>query len=87
LAAKLLPPDMIQIKSPVIQAVNCIKFSALNSRIFNKRCSVMDGKSAQLLVHSEVRRLSKGKVLKRMHDLHEELAAFFSNKEVMEFKD
>jgi len=31
--------------------------------------------------------LSKGKVLKHVHDLHEELAVFFSDKGKMEFKD
>jgi hypothetical protein len=31
--------------------------------------------------------LPKGKVLKRVYDLHEELAVFFTEEEKMEFKD
>jgi hypothetical protein len=60
LAAKTLPPGLKQIMSLVIQAVNFIKSSALNSRVFNKLCFQMDTESTQLLLHMEVRWLCKG---------------------------
>jgi hypothetical protein len=77
LAAKILPSGLKQIMSLVIQAVNVIKSSALSLRIFTKLRFEMNAESTQLSLHTEVRWLSKGKVLKRVYDLHEELAVFF----------
>jgi hypothetical protein len=80
LAAKTLPSGLKQIMSLVIQAVNFIKSNALTSRIFTKLCFEMNAESTQLLLHTEVRWLSKCKVLKRVYDLHEELAVFLLKK-------
>jgi hypothetical protein len=81
LAAKTLPSGVKQIMSLVIQALKFIKSSALSSRIFTKLCFEMNAESTQLLLHTEVRWLSKGKVLKCVYDLHEELAVFSLKKE------
>jgi hypothetical protein len=80
LAAKTLQSGLKQIMPLVIQAVNSIKSSALSSRIFTKLCFEMNAESTQLLLHTEVRWLSKGKALKRVYDLHEELAVSFTEK-------
>jgi hypothetical protein len=79
-AAKTLPPGLKQIMSLVIQAVNFINSSALNSRIFTKLCFEMNAESTQLLLRTEVRWLSKVKVLKLVYDFHEKLAVFSTEK-------
>jgi hypothetical protein len=85
LAAKTLPSGLKQIMSLVIQAVNFIISSALSSRIFTKLWFEINAESTQLLLHTEVRWMSKGKVLKCVYDLNEELAVFFTEKGKMEF--
>jgi hypothetical protein len=64
LAAKTLAVDLKQIISLVIQSVNFVESSALDSRICNKLCSQVDTELTHLLLHTEVKWLSKGKVLK-----------------------
>jgi hypothetical protein len=87
LAAKTLPSGLKQIMPPVIQAVKFIKSSTSSSRIFTKLHFEMNAESTQLLLNTEVRWLSKGKVLKRVYDLHGELAVFFTEKVKIEFRD
>jgi hypothetical protein len=66
LAARTLPSGLKQIMSLVIQAVNFIKSSALNSRNFTKLCFEMNAESTQLLLHTEVKWLSKGSLETRV---------------------
>jgi hypothetical protein len=77
LAAKTSPSGLKQIMSLVIHAAYFKKSSVLSSRIFTTLCFEMKAESTRLLLHTEVRWLSKGKVLKRVHDLHKELVVFF----------
>lgn len=87
LATKTLPQSFQEILKGVVSAVNFVKASALNSRLFQKLCQEMDASHDVLLFHTEVRWLSRGKVLKRVFDLHAELKAFFNQKNKTEFEE
>ena len=53
----------------VIKAVNKIKAHALNTRLFNQLCNENDEAFERLLLHTEVRWLSKGNCLARFYSL------------------
>ena len=77
LAMKTLPPGLLNILSDVIKIVNHIKGNAVNSRIFKVLCDEVGSLFTVLLYHTEVRWLSRGKVLHRILDLWDELIIFF----------
>ena len=52
-----------------MRAVNAIKASALNSTLFRHLCGENDEEFEQLLLHTEVRWLSKGNCLGRFYSL------------------
>ena len=63
----------------VITAVNKIKAHALNSRLFKQLCIGNDEEFERLLLHTEVRWLSKGNCLKRFHSLFASIIEFFED--------
>jgi len=95
LATKAMPDVLKEIMQVITGSVNYIRANSLRSRLFEKLCIDMDSKHKILLQHTEVRWLSKGKVLKRIFELrtefmefciqqrNTELIAFFSDKEKM----
>jgi hypothetical protein len=62
--------------SEVVKIVNYIKANALNSRLFAVLCDEMGADHKKLLLHAEVRWLSRGKVLSRVFELRNELVEF-----------
>lgn len=60
----------------VIKAVNKIKCQPLNSRIFRELCNDNDETFDRLLLHTEVRWLSKGNCLKRFYSLFNSIVQF-----------
>lgn len=62
-----------------MKMVNFVKARPLNSRIFSALCSEMGSDHEALLLHTEVRWLSRGKVLTRLFELKDELKIFFSD--------
>ena len=61
----------------MITAVNKIKANALNSRLFHQLCIANDEDFQCLLLHTDVRWLSKGNCLKRFHTLFNSVLDFF----------
>ena len=75
LVAKNLSEKLHESLSTVITAVNKIKANALNSRLFHQLCIENDEDFQCLLLHIEVRWLSKGNCLKRFNSVLD----FFKN--------
>ena len=78
LAAKNLSKKLYESLSTVITAVNKIKANARNSRLFHQLCIENDEDFQCLLLHTEVRWLSKGNCLKRFYTLFNSVLDFFS---------
>ena len=67
LAAKSLNNDMEEALKVAISAINFVKASALHDCLFQKLCEGEDHQT--LLLHTEVRWLSKGNSLVRLAEL------------------
>ena len=65
LMSKNLPEKLRNTMNDVVKIANFIKSSALRFRIFEALCESMESDYKCLLYHTEVRWLSKGKVLSR----------------------
>nr|XP_055055877.1 zinc finger BED domain-containing protein 5-like [Misgurnus anguillicaudatus] len=76
LASKSMAPDLHNVLEAVVTAVNFVKSRPLKSRLFAKLCTEMGAAHDRLLFHSEVRWLSRGKVLERVFKLRHELQDF-----------
>jgi hypothetical protein len=62
-----------------VKIVNFIKVRPLNSRLFSALCNEMGSDHEHLLLHSEIRWLSGGKVLTRLLELRDEVRLFLVN--------
>ena len=76
LATKTLPPKLAEVLKIVVECVSYVRNSALKHRIFRELCNEMGSEFEVLLYHSNVRWLSRGKVLNRVFVMRVELAMF-----------
>lgn len=82
LVSKSLQPELSATLMQVVKVVNYIKGNHLRSRIFAALCEAMDSDYKCLLYHTEVRWLSKGKVLNRFVYLRAEIISFIDAENV-----
>ena len=76
LAAKDLGEELHEVMMNAVKIVNHIKTSALNVRLFKLLCSEMGAEHKHLFFHTEVRWLSRGRVILRLFELRQEVYAF-----------
>ncbi|XP_054573034.1 LOW QUALITY PROTEIN: zinc finger BED domain-containing protein 5-like, partial [Eptesicus fuscus] len=86
LAMKTLPQELQEVMKSVISSVNFVKTSTLNSRLFAQLCNELDVLNNALLFYTEMRWLSREKVLKRVFELRDALKTCFNQKARSQFK-
>ena len=74
---KISQENLKQVLHQVVEIVNYINSRPIKSRLFEELCKSMDSQHVRLLMHTDVRWLSKGKLLTRVHELQKELIVFF----------
>ena len=76
LAAKTLPLKLKKALQMCVKVVNIIRGRALNCRLFRLFCEELGKEHTVLLYHTEVRWLSRGRVLSRLFELRDEIKEF-----------
>jgi hypothetical protein len=76
LACKKMPEDLKDVLNDCVKTINMIKAKALNSRLFTAICEEMGKDHLSLLLHTEVRWLSRGRALARLYELRDEVVVF-----------
>ncbi|KAL4113130.1 hypothetical protein QTP88_016813 [Uroleucon formosanum] len=77
IVSKKIPIHLKTVLDDAVKIVNFIKAKSLNLRIFKQLCKDMDSEHYQLLLHSEIRWLSRGKVFSRLFEFKDEVRLFF----------
>ena len=77
LVTKKMSPSLEKVLDEAVQIVNFIKSRPLQNRVFKQMCESMDSGHKSLLLHTEIRWLSRGKVLTRIFELRKELMSYF----------
>ncbi|XP_068208551.1 zinc finger BED domain-containing protein 5-like [Palaemon carinicauda] len=77
LVAKTSGEELTEVLNQSVQMVNFIKSRPLKKRVFQKMCQEMGAVHISLILHTDIRWLSRGRVLNRVLELKEELKTFF----------
>ncbi|XP_057667215.1 zinc finger BED domain-containing protein 5-like [Diorhabda carinulata] len=76
---KQMPSNLKLVMDEAVKIINFIKSRPLQSRLFSLLCEDYGSKHKTLLLHTEVRWLSRGKTLTRLFELKVELQMFLSD--------
>lgn len=79
LACKTLSAELKNVLDTAVKIVNYIKSRPLNTRLFSTLCNGMGSEHQGLLLHTEVRWLSRGNVLNRLYELRDEVCIFLTD--------
>ncbi|XP_068229341.1 zinc finger BED domain-containing protein 5-like [Palaemon carinicauda] len=77
LVAKKCGEELTEVLNQAVKMVNFIKSRPLKKRVFQKMCQEMGAVHISLILHTDIRWLSRGCVLNRVLELKEELKTFF----------
>jgi hypothetical protein len=78
LASNGMPPEFKTVLDNAVKLVNFIKARPLYNRLFSVLCDEMGSEYTHLLLHSEIRWLSRGKVQRRLFQLRHEVSLLVS---------
>uniref|UniRef100_A0A8C7Z0S1 DUF4371 domain-containing protein n=1 Tax=Oryzias sinensis TaxID=183150 RepID=A0A8C7Z0S1_9TELE len=78
LASKKMSPVLHDVLNDSIKVINFIKSRPLNARLFRSLCENTGAEHTELLLHTEVRWLSRGRVLSRLFELRAEVHTFLT---------
>lgn len=76
LVTKRLSEHMKTTLEEVVKIINFIKLRPLQSRLFEVLCKDMGSNHVQLILHTEIRWLSRGKILRSFFELRNEVRVF-----------
>ena len=80
LAGKKVSLDLNSVLQDAVRIINIIKSHALNTHLFVNFCKDMGSECEKLLLHSEIRWLSRGRTLRRMMEFKHEVMLFLAQK-------
>lgn len=86
LATKKMPTDLSCVLDEAVKIITFIKTRPLQSRLFRLLSEEMGSDHVQLLLHTEVRWLSRGRVLTRLFELRNEARIFFYLTQIFPFQ-
>lgn len=69
LVTKTIGPQLKNVLDDVVKMVNVIKMKPLKTRLFSLFCDAIESQFTKLILHTEVRWISRGKILFRVHEL------------------
>ena len=73
----MLPAQLLAFLKQVVEIINFVKASALNTHRFKQLCEDLGSEHTSLLYHTEVRWLSRGNVTNRLFEIKDEMLLFF----------